>query len=47
MTWQVGSDARIYRDWRKVSADALAAGQQVAVMGLVTGGTNQARRILL
>jgi hypothetical protein len=47
MTWQLGSDARIYRDWHKVSADALAAGQQVAVMGLVTGGSDQARRVLI
>ena len=47
MTWQLGSDARIYRDWHKVSADALAAGQQVAVMGLVTGGCDQARRVLI
>lgn len=46
-TWQVGSDTRVYRDWRKVGAGTLAGGQQVAVMGLVTGGTNQARGVLV
>lgn len=46
-TWQVGSEARVYRDGHKVSADVLSAGQRVGVLGLVTGGTDQARRILI
>jgi hypothetical protein len=46
-TWQVGSEARVYRDGQKVSPGALAAGQSVWVLGLVTGGTDQARRILV
>jgi len=47
LTWQVGSDARVYRGGQQVSADALATGQHVAVLGVVTGGTNQARRIFI
>jgi hypothetical protein len=46
-TWQVGSEARVYRDGQNVSSDALAAGQRVAVLGLVAGGTDQARRVLI
>jgi hypothetical protein len=46
-TWQVGSEARVFRHGQKVGADALAAGQRVSVLGLVTGGTYQARRVLI
>ena len=46
-TWRTGSETRVYRDGRKVSADALAAGQRVAVLGQVVGGTDQARRVLI
>jgi hypothetical protein len=46
-TWQVGSEARLYRNGQKVSADVLATGQRVAVLGLVTGGTDQARRVII
>jgi hypothetical protein len=46
-TWQVGSEAHVYRDGRKVSRDVLATGQRVAVLGLMTGGTDQARRVII
>ncbi|MGN6794461.1 MAG: hypothetical protein ACTHJW_18905 [Streptosporangiaceae bacterium] len=46
-TWQVGSETRLLRDGRKVGSGALQSGQRVAVLGLVTGGTNQARRVLI
>jgi hypothetical protein len=46
-TWQVGSGTRLYRNGHKVSADVLAAGQHVGVLGLVTGGTDQARRVII
>jgi hypothetical protein len=37
----------VYRDDHKVSSDVLAAGQRVAVLGLVAGSTDQARRVLI
>jgi hypothetical protein len=46
-TWRIGSETRVYRDDHKVSADALAAGQRVAVLGLAAGSTDQARRVLI
>jgi hypothetical protein len=45
--WQVGSEARVYQHGQEVGADALAAGQRVSVVGVVTGGTDQARRVLI
>jgi hypothetical protein len=46
-TWQVGSDTRIFLARHRAGAGSLAAGQRVAVVGLVTGGTDQARRVLV
>ena len=46
-TWQVSSDTRLFLARHRVGAGALAAGQRVAVVGLVTGGTDQARRVLI
>ena len=46
-TWQVGSDTRIFLARHRAGAGVLAAGQRVAVVGLVTGGTDQARRVLI
>ena len=46
-TWQVGSETRVFRDGTNVGLAALAAGQRVAVGGLVSGATDQARRIVI
>jgi hypothetical protein len=46
-TWQVGTDTRIFLARHRAGAGVLAAGQRVAVVGLVTGGTDQARRVLI
>ena len=46
-TWQVGSDTRLFLAGHRVGAGALAAGRRVAVLGLVTSGTDQARRVLI
>ncbi len=46
-TWQVGTKARVFDGGSKVGASALADGQRVAIVGLVTGGTDQARRVLI
>jgi hypothetical protein len=46
-TWRIGSETRVYRDDHKVNADALAAGQRVAVLGLVAESTDRARRVLI
>lgn len=47
VTWQVGSDARVFLRGHRVGATALTSGQRVAVIGLVTGGTDQARRVMI
>jgi hypothetical protein len=47
VTWQVGGDARVFLRGHRVGATALASGQRVAVIGLVTGGADQARRVLI
>jgi hypothetical protein len=46
-TWQVGSETRVFRDGTNGGVAALAAGQRVAVGGLVSGATDQARRIVI
>ena len=46
-TWQVGADTSLFEAGHQVRASALADGQRVAVLGLVTGGTNHARRVLI
>ncbi len=46
-TWQLGAGTRVFRTGRPVGADALADGQRVAVVGQLTGGSDQARRILI
>ncbi len=47
VTWQVGGEARVFLRGRLAGATALAPGQRVAVIGLVTGGTDRARRVLI
>jgi hypothetical protein len=42
-TWQVGSKARVFHGGHLAGVRALAEGQQIAVAGLVSGATNQAR----
>ena len=46
-TWQFGARARVFRAGRLVGADALADGRRVAVVGLLSGGSGQARRIMI
>ena len=46
-TWQVGSETRLFRAGHRVAATTLASGERVAVIGLVTGGTDQARRVVI
>ena len=46
-TWQVGGNARVVMRGSRIGATALASGQRVAVIGLMTGGTDQARLVLI
>ena len=46
-TWQVGSTTRVFSGGHRAAASALADGQRVAVAGLVSGGTDHARRVLI
>jgi len=46
-TWQIGSATLIVKAGRRVGPSALAAGQRVFVIGRVTGGSDDARRIVI
>jgi len=46
-TWTVSSATRVIKSWQRVGASALAAGQQVVAIGDVSGGSDQARRVLI
>jgi hypothetical protein len=43
-TWQVWTKTRVFQGGHLAGARALADGQRIAVAGLVSGGTDQARR---
>jgi hypothetical protein len=46
-TWQVGRATRIVKAGRRAGPSALAAGQRVFVIGKVTGGSDDASRVVI
>jgi hypothetical protein len=46
-TWNLSSATRVIKAWQRVGASALAAGQRVLVLGEVSAGSDQARRVLI
>lgn len=46
-TWVVGSATRVVKAGQRVGAAALAVGQRVVVLGVLSSGSDQARRVLI
>lgn len=46
-TWMLSSATRVIKAWQRVGVNTLAVGQRVVVLGEVSGGSDQARRVLI
>jgi hypothetical protein len=46
-TWALSSATRVIKAWHRVGANTLATGEQVVVLGEVSGASDQARRVVI